>query len=335
MLRTVLLTLSLASLGTAAHAAAFEPKTMRATLPARELERPLILGKGWLELGLGVDYKMADGYWDSDGVAQDFESARFLYTTQRADIRYGVSNRGELFWSFKTHYIELTNDTLGTDTVGMGIGDPSFGYKFEVFRGLAPASSVIVSGKYKAPAGNESPGNYVGGANTFSSFVMTTGTPDVTLGVRAKRAFGPVAVEAGLGYVHRFSGVVMYVVELEENQFSGRIKPGDQLLGDAGLLLQLGPVAVQAAGVYTHRNPTQLGTASAGLTGDRNLVAVSDSDGWSLDVNPGVIISASRGVDVNLGASIPVRGEDLQFFPIEDLSPTRGMTLSGTLELRY
>ena len=42
-------------------AAGFEAKTMRDTFSAREVERGLILGKGWLEFGLGTDIKQAQG----------------------------------------------------------------------------------------------------------------------------------------------------------------------------------------------------------------------------------------------------------------------------------
>ena len=64
-------------------------------------------------------------------------------------------------------------------------------------------------------------------------------------------------------------------------------------------------------------------------------MAVEDSDGWSLDLTPGVVLNLTRGVDVDLAATLPLRGEDLQFFPIEDLEPTRGLTFHGAVELRY
>ena len=50
-----------------AFAAGFEAKTMRDALSSREVERPLVLGKGWMEAALGFDMKNADGYWGEDG----------------------------------------------------------------------------------------------------------------------------------------------------------------------------------------------------------------------------------------------------------------------------
>ena len=79
---------------------------------------------------------------------------------------------------------------------------------------------------YKAPAGDDS-GNFIGGPNTFNNIVMTTGTPDLGFGIKAKRQVGPLAVTAGAEYVHRFSGAVGYLIETEFHQFQARIKPGD------------------------------------------------------------------------------------------------------------
>ncbi len=326
-----------------AHAAAWEAKTMRESLSAREIERPLIIGKGWVEFGLGTDVKSARGEWDeageqvewSDNVDGDLEGARWLYSTQRLGIRYGVTRRGELYWTVKTHYVSLTNDQLGTDISQFGLGDPHFGYKFELFRSVSPLTSAIVYADYKAPAGNESPGNYVGGPTTFSAVIMTTGTPDAEVGVRGKRQVGPLAIEAGAAYVQRFSNVVQYVIENELNQFSGRIKPGNVTRVDGGLTLGLGPVALQGGAIWQTRAATRIGATAGGLFPAKNLDLAEGSEGWSLDATAGATFNVTRGVDLVGGVNLPVRGEDLMFFPIEDIHPTRGVTYSGTVEFRY
>ena len=320
------------TLGTA-HAEAFEPKTMRDTLAAREVERPLILGKGWLEFGLGGEVKNATGYWDSNGEPVDFTDASWLWTTQTLAIRYGVSRRGELYWNFRTHYAQLTNPTMGTDLSNFGIGDPNFGFKLELLRGLN--TSLISYIDYKAPAANEAPGNYVGQSNSMGAIVMTTGTPDLTLGVAARQRLGPVALTVEVEHVHRFSNVVQYLVETTNNQYNARMKPGDISRGTADLMLQLGPVAPHVGGELALRQVTRTGQTSGDLFGDLKLKDVEGSDGWSFDLNPGAVINITRGLDLDLAASIPLRGEDLQFFPIEDLQPTRGLTFKAAVELRY
>jgi hypothetical protein len=165
---------------------------------------------------------------------------------------------------------------------------------------------------------------------------MTTGTPDAWAGVRAKRQLGPAALTVGGAWVHRFGGLVQYIIETENNQFQGRIKPGDQAVFDADLLLQLGPVAPRGGLLYRSTGLTAIGTTADGVFRQNdNLVDVAGSDGWSLDARAGAILNLTRGLDLDLGVGIPLRGEDLLFFPIEDLSPTRGTTYSGTLEIRY
>ena len=319
-----------------AHAAGFQAKTMRDPLSTREVERGLVLGKGWLEFGLGGDYKIANGYWDADGEAVDFDHASFLYTTQRLTVRYGVARRGELFWHMPTHFVRLQNDALGTDTARWGIGDPVFGYKWEAFRSMAPATSVIAYGWYKAPAGNEAPGNYVGGPTTFTNFVLSTGTPDIDLGVQGKRQVGPASVRLGLGYTYRFSNLSQWVSETEYNQFATRIKPGNVAHGELELMVQAGPVALRGIAAALSRDVTRLGATSEGFFRvSENLEAVEGSDGIELDVIPGAVINITRGVDIDLAVNIPVMGEDLLFFPVEDLTPTRGNTYSATFEFRY
>ena len=335
MTRKLSLLLGLALTSTPAFAGGFEAKTMRDTLAAREVERGLVIGKGWLEFGLGADVKIARGEWSPDGEPVDWASTEFLYTTERLDLRYGVSRRGELYWSLIGHYIRLTDDDLGTDISQVGLGDPHFGYKFEAFRSMAPMTSLIVYGDYKAPAANESPGSYVGGPTTFRSFIMTTGTPDITVGARGKRQVGPVAVTLGAAYVRRLSALTQYIIETDYNQFSGRIKPGDITQFDGELLIQLGPVALQGGAIMQMRQDTRMGNTVDGWFPARDLKVVADSGGASVDGLGGLTLNLTRGVDLVAMARVPLQGEDLQFFPIEDIQPTRGNTYSGTLEFRY
>lgn len=335
MRKLLLTTLFLAFGAHEAAAAAWEAKTGREPLAAREVERPLVLQKNWLEFGLAVDWKNATGYWDADGEAVDFENARWTYTTERLDIRYGITRRSELYWRMPVHYVRLQNEALGTDTSDFGLGDPILAYRYEVFRNPAPVTSVILDAFIKVPAGNESPGQYIGGPYAVSRFVLSTGTPDYSLAVRAKKQFGPAAVLGSVGYTARLSSTVQYLVEVTNYQFSGRIKPGDVVFGELGLMLQAGPVALSGGVVARHRNETRMGTTGTGFNGNGQLQPVAGSDGVSVDAGGTAMLNVSRGVDVALGVQAPLAGEDLQFFPLEEIHPTRGLTMTGSLELRY
>lgn len=335
MYRSLSLYLGLALVGSTAYAAGFQAKTMRDPFANREVDRGLVLGKGWAQIDLGSSYKSAAGYWNDDGDPVDFQNANWLYTTQHLSARYGITHRGEMYWTFKTHYASLTNELLGTDIRQFGIGDPEFGYKLEVFRTLSPMTSVIVYGNYKAPLGNENPGNATGGANSFTSIIMTTGTPDITFGAAAKRSFGPAAFHVDAGYVYRASGLTKYVIETDVGQFNARIKPGNMIKLDADVSFQVAMASLSGGINFVQRSATKAGASSGGISAARNLKEITGSDGWALDANAGLIVNVTRGIDLIGGVSIPVQGHDFAFFPIEDIHPTRGNTYSGAFAFRY
>lgn len=333
----------LLTLSESASAGGFQAKTMRSELPVVEVERPLIIGRGWLELGLGADVKMADGYWGDDGSAQTFADhngdgtpdVSWLYTTERATLRYGIARRGELYLTVPFHYVKLSNDFLGTETDGLGYGDASFGWKREWFRTNAPLTSVITDLHFRVGSGNEASGSIIGGPNTVGSFVFSTGTSDLGLSLRGKRQLGPFAIAGGVGYTHRFSGVSQFVIEVEEYQFLGRFKPGDEIHAELNPMIQIGRVAVGADVAYRQRFEAKAGTTSPGFFVDQYLDPIAGSSGSFLDAGGNVILNITRGVDLVAAASYPVFGQGLPFFPLEEISPTRGITYSGTLELRY
>ncbi len=323
------------SLSPAAQASAWEPKTMQDYWSSREVERPLNLGKGWLEVTGGVEAKRATGYWGPDGEALDFDHATWLYSTEYLAIRYGLTRKIELFGTLPFHYLRLTNDLYGTDTKVFHLGDPHAGLIYDLYRARSPLTSVVGIVDLKLPAGNEAVGSYIGGPGTLSDFVTTTATTDLRLALAAKTQLGPVAVGGQVGYIHYFSGLAQYVVETEELQFSGRIKPGDKVYVQAQVVAQGGPVAVIITPEFEAHGPTQLGTSSGGLFPDRNLDPVDGSGGWSFGVDTRLIAHASKNADFVLGLHVPIRGEDLMFFPLEDIHPTRGLTWSAAIKFRY
>ena len=327
--------LSLLAASPEATAAGLQAKTMRAPLAAVEVERPLVIGKGWLEGSLGYEQKLADGAWSSSGEAVQWKSAQWLYTTERLGVRYGFTRSTEFYWDIPFHYARLKNDALGTDTEGFGIGEPKFGWKWEMFNRNIPTSSIVLDLQYKMPTGQETAGTYVGGPNTFSTIPMSTGQADLAMFLRGKRQFGPVALEGAVGWVNRFSGVSQFVVEVDQYQFSGRFKPGSEVRAELSPMVQLGPVALRGDLVYRRWFEAAVGTTAPGFFVDANLDPIAGSDGWAVDAGWGLVMNINRGLDILATASVPLRGEDLLFFPLESISPTRGLTLSTSVELRY
>lgn len=318
-----------------AQAGGFHVRTMRAPLAATEVERSLILPKGWAELGLGFDYKEATGQWSASGEKVDWDSTSWLYTTERIELRYGLSPRAELWATVPLHYARLTNDALGTDIDQFGLGEPKFGWRLEWFRKSTPTTSVITDLWMKVPSGLESPGTYIGGPSNWQHIPLSTGTQDLALDVRAKQQLGPIAITGDVGFVYRMSGVTQFLVETSESQFAGRFRPGSEFHAELTPLVQLGPIAIEGDLLYKRRFESAYGTTAKGINWDANLVPVEGSDGNQLDVGGQIIANITRGFDLRGGVTYPLMGEDLTFFPFEDITPTRGMTFSGTVELRY
>ena len=94
-------------------------------------------------------------------------------------------------------------------------------------------------------------------------------------------------------------------------------------------------MALNGGAVLEVRQAFRYGNTVDGLVPGAELEEWEGSEGWSLDALGGLTFNVTRGVDFVAAARIPLRGEDLQFFPIEDIHPTRGNTYSGTLEFRY
>lgn len=319
-----------------ARAGIGQEKTKNAVFSPRDIDRSLVMPRNWFELTLGVDAKQARSSWSSEGEVEPWEYASFLYTTEWLRIRYGILPRLELHGTMPVHWIRLQNDLLGTDTAGVYWGDPVVGFRNLLLHRADDTLDLSWGLALKSPAGNESPGSYISGPGTFSEFITTTGTHDFILDVQGKVLIAPFfGVEGGVAYVRRTSGVVQYVLETTENQFAGRIKPGDQGKVQVALIAQGAPIFVRVGAEYEQHGATAVGTSIRAVDPGATLSPVEGSEGWSLDGVAALTVNVNRNLDLGVNGRLPLRGEDLMFFPIEDLHPTRGVTFGGTLELRY
>ncbi len=313
-------------------------RSAHAPLAVTEVERPLILGRGWLELDLGAEVKSTTGYWGAEGekvtfVDENGEGGRWLYTTERLGVRYGLTRHAEVYAEIPVHYVRWTS--LDIDYRAPGLAGPRVGGKVEWFRKHAPTVSIVTDAYVRLPVGTESAGSTVGWPNAVSGLPLTTGTMETGIDLAGKQQFGPLALTASVGYVHRFSSVALYRIEVQGENMADRFKPGDEVRLALEPVVQLGPLALSARFLYVQRAVAAVGASSAGLVPDHDLKPIGDSDGWSLEVTPGLTVNVSRGLDLQAALGIPVRGEDVVFFPFEELTPTRGLTWAGGVEVRY
>ncbi|MBT3219188.1 MAG: hypothetical protein HN348_08865, partial [Proteobacteria bacterium] len=149
---------------------------MRDPLPNREVERPVVLPKGWMELNLGVDGKVGVGVWNSQGRRQRFDGERFGYLTTSAQLRCGLLPRSELWWKAGFHRASFAGHSA------LSVQDPSFGVRWLLYRREAPATSVAIEVGGKAPFGRETTSDYLEHQATLPGFSFSTGTPDVWVG---------------------------------------------------------------------------------------------------------------------------------------------------------
>src|SRR5690606_12542391 len=74
------------------------PKSLRDPVEAQEVARGLLLPKGWVQLEVGVQRKIADGAWTSEGERRTFETKRWIYDQEYVGLRMGLGPRSEIWW---------------------------------------------------------------------------------------------------------------------------------------------------------------------------------------------------------------------------------------------
>lgn len=197
-------------------------------------------------------------------------------------------------------------------------------------------TAVVVESFIEGPTGRETPGSQRGGPGQMSTIITTSSSWDVYAGLAARRQVGPLRFTARAGYMRRFSALSQFVVEVEEDQFTGRFKPGDRVQGSIEVLAQVGPVALSGQPRVAYRGLTKAGvTTNNWINPGKDLVPFAESDGVEMDLDVQLTVNATRGFDVHLQGSLPLMGEDLMFFPLEDVHPTYGPTFGGAVEARF
>lgn len=325
------------AMATPAEAGLFGPKSSREVMPAREVERPLDMPRGWSEFTFGHATKLGNGRWTADGQSESFENAKWTFHTTLVRWRFGITRRSDLQFDVPFHVGRLVNEELGTKLVSGNVGDIGMTYRYRLYESEeSPMTAVVVETSIEGPTGRETPATARPGPLSMSTILTTSGSWDVYAGLAARRQVGPLRFTARAGYMRRFSSLVQFVVETENDQFAGRFKPGDRVQGELEALVQLGPVAVGGSPRFAYRSATKAGVTSKNwINPGSELQPFAGSDGVEVDLDATVIVNATRGFDIILEASLPVVGEDLQFFPLEDVHPTYGPTFRGAVEVRF
>lgn len=321
--------LAIALGATKAGASGFAVRSMRASLPAVESERPLVLGRGWLELGLEAEAKRVAAVWSDLGERRALEDElRWFATAESVHIRYGIARHADV-WA-RVPVRTVTAGPPGEEDVAVGLGDPEMGGRFEWFRRSAPTTSVVSELSIQVPAGREVTTLEVQGPGFVGGAPLSTGSPEGALALSAKQQIGALGLVGSLGYRYRFAGVPRYRLTDRVDVAGTRLRPPSEVQSSLAASVDAGPFVLSVAVEYRRRLK-----AALIYQDEWALTPLAGTDGWSLAWEPGLTINVSRGFELAGRANLPLRGEDADFFPFEDVSPTPGVTWAASVTVRY
>lgn len=317
----------------------FRVRTSRPTYAESEVARPLALQKEWAEFALTYRYREVTQFTDLDGEVQDAD-----YTYQHSwltlDARYGFTRNLTMYMSIPysiNTYLRgnIDGEQTRSGVVDNGMGDVNFGLLWQVVNreSASSLSSVAVQFDTKQPSGNESPG-----APGDRHLPLGTGTTNASLHLHAKQRVGPVAAVVRVGYVHKFSGVTMWVRDLEGPLgLNGRFKPGDELTAGGRLILQpIQWVALEGGADYVSRGNSAIGPTSDEVSPGEDLVEMRDTEFEALNATARLLVEPSVNWTFAVGAQVPVMSRNSQaFLPLEDLSQSYGTTIIGSTIFRW
>jgi hypothetical protein len=317
-----------------AGAGPFSPKTMQGELSEYQVERALVLPKGWLEVGLSVDHKRSDTYRGSDGGRRD-QPAGFLWSHSQMwlDVRQGFSPRVTLYARVPWVRSEL-QPIIGTSTTTMAMGDAHTGLVVQPW--TSSAHSLAFSADLKAPSGVEWPSGTGAPGNT-KSFLTGTGITNFGLYSHGKVVVGQVlSVRGDVGYVRKFPGVVGYVVQVD-GFGNGILNPGDEVQINANMTAQIGPnFWLRMTADFRHLGETWVGVT--GPAGGRIMSPIRHTAGEWLDGGLVLGIEPSVNWTITLRAQNDLVGSDTRPFAhlgLEELSPQSGLTLGAGVVARW
>ncbi|MCB9674934.1 MAG: hypothetical protein H6737_07450 [Alphaproteobacteria bacterium] len=288
--------------------AGFGVRSSREPLPSREVERSVVLPKGWTELDLSADLASATKSWDADGAPALLE-VPWRTQTVAAGVRYGVAPGVELFgtlpWRRASGYVVQT-----------GFATAEVGGRLALERSEAPFHSVGLEVAGRVPIGFDG-----GSLETPGKVPFATGTGDLRLAVDARRGMDGLLFRGRVEAMRRFAGRVGWR--------DGRVKPGDQAAAEAEVLVQAGPIAFGPSARGVVRGPVR--TAAPG----ESLFPVRGSAGTNVDVAGRLLVHLTRGAELEGRLGWAVLGQDDTFVRLDELHPARSHTAGASVRARW
>lgn len=271
-------------------------RTSREPLPSREIERSVVLPKGWTQLELGIARSVATQAWDETGGAVPLE-VPWRSTSVAIGVRYGLAPGWEMFgelpWRASTGWVAQ-----------QGFGTAEIGTRFALERSEAPFHSIALEFAGRAPIGFDG-----GSLEVPGPVPITTGTGDLRVAVGGRRAVEGVLFRGRLEATRRFAGRVGWS--------EGWVKPGDQGAAEVEVAVQAGPLLLGPSVRGVARGPVRTGDSRG------SLFPVRTSAGANVDLSLRLLLQLTRGLELEGRLSRAVLGQDDQFVFLDELNPAK------------
>jgi hypothetical protein len=338
-----------------ARASILQTPTARDDMASREVERGLVLGKGWFDISIGFSWKDSRrGFVAGESPIQFGNgntrawknNGRYVHRVFRGRMDWGLTRNSTIWMDVPLVWHDLSNDLLvdddGNETKlsSFNLGDASFGWRNQWVRteSKSLATSFATDLYMKTPSGNESTGTYIGGPNNVFNLITGTGTYELGLLFGLRQQLAVVGLDVWVGYAHKSGAVVQWLIDTESNQFNARVDPGDEVHFNLGLLATIVPaVTLRADLINSYRMATRAGTSSRGIPACKECEAVPRTAGLWSDVRATISywrVDFPLGIDAFFEYTLAGRNSGA-FWPLEDLSPSHGWTAGGEVFVRF
>jgi hypothetical protein len=309
---------------------------MQGDFPQLEIERELVLPKGWLELSVAGDQKVSTNYRDEVGALKPRSNGTvWTYRQTWLRIEQGFSNRATLYAHIPMVRASLENDS-GVYTQTRAMGDVHAGIRFQPQLGVQTKLAFELD--LKTPSGLEWPSDFIGGSNNTTSFLTGTGVTNLGVDIHGRQVFNDtLALDARIGYTHKFPSVVGYV--LETGGFgNGWLNPGNETRLQGSLICQVGP-RLTLHGDLRHSTRLAHRTGTSGSsTIEVDLDTLTGTESQYFDAGGGLQLAVNTNLEIRAQALGQVSGTDTRTFAhlgLEELSPQPGVTSELEVVLRW
>ncbi len=315
-----------------ASAGPFTMKSSQGEWEKDHVQRPLVLPKGWLSVGVAIDTKRSTQYRGSDGALRSqADGVAWRYTRIWLEMEQGVSKRITLYGRVPLVSAKL-DLAAGSAIKTFDVGDAHLGFVAQPW--LDGPHSAAFSMDLKTPTGVEWPSD-VGGPSNTESFLTGTGTTNLSLFTHGKLVFvEKISLEMDLGYVHKFAAIVGYVDQVG-GFGNGVLDPGNEFQMVGRMKGQV--VSRVALGIEGRLR--RVGEAEIGVTGDgQELLPMRHTSGTWVDARFELLVDPSDHWGLEGWVERDFYGGDTRTFAhlgLEEFSPQPGWTFGGRVACRW